>query len=169
MHGRAQRADVFHEETKSTAYRSKVDANILPPAYRSAIATEWAHGLSGSCAELEDIYWLFDGWDELADQLYLEWAAHVSEVDAVRRAFNEFNPEKKVFVSLGALRNCATDSKDVFLLRIPFRNGGEAVIARTGLCLLSDDDILPHIQSWTEISGYRTSLHCIDGRSWLSQ
>ncbi|GEM07296.1 hypothetical protein Rt10032_c03g1313 [Rhodotorula toruloides] len=99
MHGRAQRADVFHEETKSTAYRSKVDANILPPAYRSAIATEWAHGLSGSCAELEDIYWLFDGWDELADQLYLEWAAHVSEVDAVRRAFNEFNPEKKVFVS----------------------------------------------------------------------
>ncbi|BGP31997.1 hypothetical protein JCM10296v2_003776 [Rhodotorula toruloides] len=54
------------------------DANILPPAYRSAIAFERAHGLSRYYAELEDIYWLFDGWDELADQLYADWTAHVS-------------------------------------------------------------------------------------------
>ncbi|BGP61345.1 hypothetical protein NBRC10512v2_002664 [Rhodotorula toruloides] len=63
------------------------DASILPPAYRSAIANEWAYRYPQYYSEWEDIYWLFDGWDELADRLYVDWAAHLSEVEAVRRAY----------------------------------------------------------------------------------
>jgi hypothetical protein len=140
--------------------------------------------------ELEDIYWLFDGWDELADQLYADWAAHVSEVEAVRRAFDEFNAGNKVFVSreaaeayydqlvtglrlsLGALNSCATVSKDQPVRLpppIPLPQWRLSRRSRVQVSAFSDNDILPHIQSWTEISGYRTSPRCINRRSSLSQ
>ncbi|GAA6030030.1 hypothetical protein NBRC10512_003698 [Rhodotorula toruloides] len=78
------------------------DASILPPAYRSAIANEWAYRYPQYYSEWEDIYWLFDGWDELADRLYVDWAAHLSEVEAVRRAYAKFDAGDVRFPSLAA-------------------------------------------------------------------
>ncbi|BGO94065.1 hypothetical protein JCM10020v2_005759 [Rhodotorula toruloides] len=75
------------------------DASILPPAYRSAIANEWAYRYPQYYSEWEDIYWLFDGWDELADRLYVDWAAHLSEVEAVRRAYAKFDAGDALQVS----------------------------------------------------------------------
>ncbi|KAK4333703.1 Dolichyl-diphosphooligosaccharide--protein glycosyltransferase subunit 2 [Rhodotorula toruloides] len=73
------------------------DTNVVPPRYRPIISREWASDYPTYYAEFEEIYWMFDGWDALADELYADWLLYMAEAKRVRAEIEEMWKGKKTF------------------------------------------------------------------------
>ncbi|BGP07996.1 hypothetical protein JCM10049v2_003841 [Rhodotorula toruloides] len=113
------------------------DTNVIPPRYRPIISREWAVDYPTYYAEFEELYWIFNGWDALADELYADWLLYMAEAKRVRAEIEEMWKGRKTFAE--AARQAAHETWLYRENKRLYDSGGklkERLEGPGGLCLL---------------------------------